>query len=151
MSQAAFIDANVPLYAAGRAHRLKSPCVEILGLVADHPEALLTDAEVLQEILHRYLAPERWAAGQAVLAAFAALMAGRTVPVTAEDVVAAGRLAVQAPGVGSRNLVHASVMNRVGCKRVVSADRDFDRIPGLIRLDPALAGDWAGTLGPARR
>jgi predicted nucleic acid-binding protein len=137
MSPAAFIDANVPIYAAGRPHPLKAHCVDVLALAAEHPERFITDAEVLQELLHRYLAPERWQAGAPVLAAFASLMAGRTEPVIAQDVMAAAKLAGEAPGVSARDVLHAAVMVRVGCHRVISADRDFDRIPGLQRLDPA--------------
>ena len=51
-----FLDTNVPIYAAGRPHALKKPCAQILMLVAERPHAFLTDAEVLQELLHRYLA-----------------------------------------------------------------------------------------------
>ena len=52
MSRALFIDANVPIYAAGREHRYKDPCGRILMMVAEHPEAFVTDAEVLQELVH---------------------------------------------------------------------------------------------------
>lgn len=55
-----FLDANVPIYAAGRPHALKEPCVEVLTRVAERPQAFITDAEVLQELLHRYLALGRW-------------------------------------------------------------------------------------------
>ena len=60
MSPAAFIDANVPIYAAGREHPYKSPCADILRMVAENPQAFITDAEVLQELVHRYLAQGRW-------------------------------------------------------------------------------------------
>ena len=63
MSPAAFIDANVPIYAAGREHPYKSPCADILRMVAENPQAFITDAEVLQELVHRYLAQGRWALG----------------------------------------------------------------------------------------
>ncbi len=39
MSPAAFLDANVPIYAAGRPHSLKEPCARILLLVAERPQA----------------------------------------------------------------------------------------------------------------
>ncbi len=48
MSRPTFLDANVPIYAAGRPHRLKEPCAQVLMLAAERPEAFLTDAEVLQ-------------------------------------------------------------------------------------------------------
>ena len=56
MNPVVFIDTNVPIYAAGRAHPLKEPCARILLLVAEHSQAFVTDAEVLQELQHRYLA-----------------------------------------------------------------------------------------------
>jgi len=142
MSPAAFVDANVPIYAAGRTHALKAPCAEILALVAEAPARFVTDAEVLKELLHRYLTPERWEAGAPVLAAFTTLMAGRIEPVRAEDVAAAAKLAARSPGVSARDLVHAAVMGRLGCAEVISADRDFDRVPGIKRLDPMEVAAW---------
>ncbi len=49
------IDANVPIYAAGRTHPLKGPCASVLQLVAETPARFRTDAGVLQELLHYYL------------------------------------------------------------------------------------------------
>lgn len=52
MSPAAFIDTNLPIYAAGRPHSLKNPCAQILllwgrGRLAcssrSHPGSRLTD------------------------------------------------------------------------------------------------------------
>lgn len=55
MSPPVFLDASIPIYAAGRAHPLKDPAVRLVAFVADHPDAFVTDVEVLQELLHRYL------------------------------------------------------------------------------------------------
>ena len=41
------------------------------------------------------------------------------------------------PGIASRDAVHAAVVVVHGLEGIVSADRDFDRIPGLRRYDPA--------------
>jgi len=41
-------------------HPLKEPCKQVLHLAARYPGAFFTDAEVLQEMLHRYLALKRW-------------------------------------------------------------------------------------------
>ena len=67
MSPPVFLDANVPIYAAGREHPLKAPCVRVLELAAERPYDFVTDAEVLQELLHRYLAQRLWPAGRAVV------------------------------------------------------------------------------------
>ena len=114
MSPAVFIDANVPIYASGGDHPLKEPCAHILRGVAQDPRPFATDSEVLQELLHRYLALERWELGREVLRAFAETMHGRIEPVHAEDVLTASELADRYPGVSSRDLVHAAVMQRMG-------------------------------------
>jgi len=139
----AFLDANIPTYAAGRDHPLKEPCSRVLRLAAAHPDRFVTDAEVLQELLHYYLARGAGRAGCEVVLAFAELMAGRTEPVLAEDVVRACRLAAEvAWGIPARDLLHAAVMERVGAVEVISADRDFDRLNFLRRLDPTEVASW---------
>ena len=65
MIPVAFIDANVPIYAAGREHPYKEPCAATFILVAEH---------------------------------------------------------------------------------IISADTDFDRLPGITRLDPMLIGGWGSSL-----
>jgi predicted nucleic acid-binding protein len=49
-----FIDSNVPMYLVGAPHPHKRDARQVLeGLIADSVR-LVTDAEVFQEILHRY-------------------------------------------------------------------------------------------------
>lgn len=35
-----------------------------------------------------------------------------------------------------------AVMQRLGARRIISADTDFDRIEGTDRLDPARIEEW---------
>ena len=142
MNPAVFIDANVPIYAAGGDHPYKEPCARILRMAAVDPQPFVTDSEVLQELMHRYLALNRWSLGLEVLRAFAEALHGRIEPVHAEDVLAAAELADRHPGVSARDLVHTAVMQRLGAGRVISADTDFDRLEGVERLDPARVGQW---------
>ncbi len=142
MSPPTFIDANVPMYAAGGAHRYRAPAREVLGLAALHPRSFMTSVEVLQELLHRYLSPEQWAAGREVLEGFATLMRSRVEPVFAQDVEAAIALAEEHQRINSRDLVHVAVMRRLGLEWIVSADRHFDEIPGVTRLDPGEIDEW---------
>ena len=93
MNPAAFLDANVPIYAVGRDRPPKKSCSRILRMVADDPRPFVTDSEVLQELLHRYLSPGRWALGPEVVRSFAEAMQGRIAPVHAEDVILASELA----------------------------------------------------------
>ena len=78
-----FIGANVPVYAAGREHHYREPCIRVLAAVSGNPEAFVTDAEVFQEIMHHYRRMERWEAGQVVVESFAAMMQGGMSPVSA--------------------------------------------------------------------
>ena len=142
MSPAVFVDANVPIYAAGRSHAYKEPCSRVLTLAAENPQAFITDSEVLQELMHRYLASGRWVQGREVVLAFAEIMEGRIEPVLAEDVLSAAGAADRHAGVSSRDLVHAAVMQRLGSTHIVSADTDFDHLPGIERLDPSRIGEW---------
>ena len=142
MSPAAFIDANVPIYAAGRSHALKEPCIEVLLLAADHPRAFVTDAEVFQELLHRYLALRRWPQGREVFQRFSVLMQGRVEAIQAADVQRAAGLADSNEALGGQALLHAAVMQRLSVSRIISADAGFDRLPEMERLDPAKADEW---------
>ncbi len=146
MSPAAFIDANVPIYAAGRAHGLKAPCVRILMLAAGHPEAFVTDAEVLQELLHRYLALKIWSDGREAFDRFSEIMRDRVESILESDVKYASKLADDHSDSSARDLLHVSVMHRRGLHRIISADKDFDRLPGIERLDPAQFEEWKGTV-----
>lgn len=150
MNRAVFIDANVPIYAAGREHRYKESCGRILMMVAEHPWAFVTDAEVLQELVHRYVASGRWRLGREVLENFAELMHGRVEPVYGEDIRRAGQFADGHPGVSARDLVHLAVMQRLGVSRIVTADTDFDRLPEVDRLDPVDVDGWGSAITAPR-
>lgn len=151
-----FVDANVPTYAAGREHPLKEPCKEILELVASYPRMFCTDAEVLQELLHRYLSLRRWPEGKQIISDFATLMRGSVEAVHDEDVLLGVELVDQLLdssnsgtnisefGLEARDLLHVAVMMRTGSSRIVTADKDFDGLgsKGIERLDPAEFKHW---------
>ena len=146
MSPAAFIDTNVPIYAAGRAHPLKEPCIQVLLLAAEHPQAFVTDAEVLQELLHRYLSLHIWPHGREAFLRFSELMQERVEAVQAVDVHNAACLADTHEELGGRDLLHAAVMQRLGLRHIISADTGFDRLPEMERLDPARVAEWQSSV-----
>ena len=49
-----FVDANVLMYVVGGAHPNKDRALSALEVAVSRGERLVTDAEVLQELLHRY-------------------------------------------------------------------------------------------------
>jgi predicted nucleic acid-binding protein len=58
-------------------------------------------------------------------------------PVTIEDFLLATQLHSQYVALQARDSLHLAIMQRQGIFHIISADRHFDGIPGLIRLDPA--------------
>lgn len=138
-----FVDANIPFYAFGRPHPLKQPCIDVLALIAAHPAVFVTDAEVMQELIHRYLALNLWSMGRSVFEGFAELMRGRIEPMYASDVEHAAGLVARHPGLSARDLIHIAVMERLGLDRIVTVDQGFNRVATLIRLDPVDSATWS--------
>ena len=99
--------------------------------------------------MHRYMASGRWTLGREVVRAFAEAMRGRVEPVQGEDAILATEWADRHPGVSTRDLVHAAVMQRLGVSRVISADTGFDRLEDIERLDPARIEEWEDSLPAA--
>ena len=54
-----FIDSNIPMYLVGAEHPNKAVATGLLERAVIEGEALVTDAEVFQELLHRYSAIDR--------------------------------------------------------------------------------------------
>ena len=69
-----FIDANIPMYLVGAAHPHKQDAARLLEHAAAAGECLVTDVEVLQEILHRYTAIDRRGAIQDAFDAMSAVL-----------------------------------------------------------------------------
>ena len=129
------------MYAAGVPHEFKQPSIDVLDLAAKS-ETLITDAEVFQELLHRYLAQRRWPAMRQSVTDFFQLMSGRIQPMLDVDVELACGLANQYARLAARDLIHIAIMERVGSTRIVTADAAFDDIQGIERLDPARVEEW---------
>jgi predicted nucleic acid-binding protein len=53
------VDSNIPMYLVGAPHAHKSDARRLLEKVVSERQSLVTDAGVLQEILHRYVAIDR--------------------------------------------------------------------------------------------
>lgn len=128
-----FIDSNVPMYLVGSAHPHKADARRLLEAALSARERLVTSAEVLQEILHRYVAIDR---RDAIQPAFDALLGvvDEVFPVTADDVQRAKTIVQGQPGRSARDALHAAVMERADVTRIMSFDRGFDALPGLSRL-----------------
>ena len=127
-----FVDSNVPMYLVGAAHPHKADAIQLLESAISAAESLVTSAEVLQEILHRYVAIGR---RDAIQAAFDALrgVVDDIVPIEASDVERARALASGLADLSARDALHAAVMQRHGIERIMTFDRGFDLVPGIRR------------------
>ena len=111
------------------------------------PDLFWTDAEVLQELLHRFRRSDSWTANRARVEQFAALMEDRVEPLLDVDVLQATALVDRYPRLSARDLVHLAVMNRLGITTVISGDAEFDTVAGLRRLDPRAIATWRHEVG----
>jgi len=127
------VDSNVPMYLVGVAHPHKVDAQRALERLVSEDERLVTDAEVLQEILHRYHAIDR---ADAIQPAFDAVLGvvDDVLAVEREDAENARDVLLGRWSLSARDALHVAVMQRHGIERVLSFDRGFDQIPGIERL-----------------
>jgi len=127
------IDSNIPMYLVGASHPRKSDAQRWLEKLVSERHRLVTDAEVLQEILHRYVAINR---RDAIQPAFDALL-GIVDQVLAVDRAVAERAKEIVLGhrhMSARDAVHLAVMEQHGVERILTFDSGFDGFPGITRL-----------------
>ena len=127
------IDANVPMYLVGPAHPHKTDAQRVLEKAVSDRERLVTDAEVLQEILHRYAAIDR---RDVIQAAFDALLS-IVDEVFAVDLAAVERAKTIVLGrrkLSARDALHLAVMEQHDVERILTFDRAFDGHPGIARI-----------------
>ena len=127
------VDVNVPMYLVGADDALKQRARAIAERAIEAREHLVTDAEVFQEILHRYVAIRRPDAIEPCTLALLALV-DQVFPIELEDVRRASSL-VRASPLAARDALHVAIMQRHGIDRIMSFNRAFDGIPGLTRLE----------------
>ena len=128
-----FVDSNIPMYLMGAAHPHKTESQVILERLIAAGERLVTDAEVLQEILHRYTAiSKREAIGPALQVTLD--IVDEVIPIGKAEVLRAGEIVQSRVSMSARDAIHIAVMERHGIRSIFSFDGDFDRWPGLQRI-----------------
>jgi predicted nucleic acid-binding protein len=127
------VDSNIPMYLVGAPHPHKTDAVRLLERALAEGERLVSDAEVLQEILHRYVAIRRQ---DAIQPAFDALVSvvDEIFPVTETDAQRAREIVLGSPLLSARDAVHVAIMEHHGVRSVLSFDAGFDGVPGISRI-----------------
>ena len=135
MTDSIFLDANIFMYAAGSTHPYKAPCLQILAPVETEKLTAVTSSEVLQELLYRYSHLQLTDKGIHLCRRILDFPM-QILPVTAADVQRATEILETSPGIKSRDAVHAATMLNNNVKDILTADKHFEQIPSLNRLDP---------------
>ena len=128
-----FIDSNIPMYLVGAPHPHKIDAQRALEQAVARKNRLITDAEVLQEILHRYRALNRLDAIQPALNALLGVV-DHVYPVEEQDILQAKDILLGTPRLSSRDALHVSIMRRHRIVEILSFDLGFDGLPGITRL-----------------
>jgi predicted nucleic acid-binding protein len=127
------VDSNIPMYLVGGPHPHKTDAQRLLETVLNERQRVVTDAEVLQEILHRYASISRW---DTIQTAFDALfgIVDDVLPVDRGAVERAKEIIFGHRRLSARDAIHVAIMERHGIERILSFDSGFDGLPGLTRL-----------------
>lgn len=121
------------MYLVGAAHPLKTNSQVLLERLIAEGQRLVTDAEVLQEILHRYTAIERRDAIRPALQITLDIV-DDVITIDKADVLRAGEIVQNRVSMSARDALHIAIMERYGIQSILSFDGDFDRWPGLQRI-----------------
>lgn len=128
-----FVDSNVPMYLVGAPHPHKADAQRLLERLIAEEERLVTDAEVLQEILHRYVAIRR---RDAIQPAFDALLrvVDEVFPIDSAIVERAKAIVLGTTSLSARDALHLAVMEGQYVDRILTFDEGFDAFPGVTRI-----------------
>lgn len=123
------------MYAAGKESPQRLPCQRFLEkLVAGEGPTACTDAEVLQEILHRYSNLKVPEIGFQIFDAVSQL--GLPILSVTDRSMAEARMLLEThPSLSTRDCVHLGVMREHGVEEVLSYDRGFSEVSWVKRLE----------------
>ena len=121
------------MYLVGAPHAHKSDAQHLMEKLVSERRRLVTDAEVLQEILHRYTSLRR---REAIQPAFDSLLG------VVDEVFSVDRSMVERakditqghPALSARDAVHIAIMQAYGIEQILSFDSGFDDFPGVLRI-----------------
>ena len=128
-----FVDSNIPMYLVGDAHPHKADAQRLLERLISDGQRLVTDAEVLQEILHRYTAVNRH---DSIQPAFDAVLAvvDEVLTIDKATVHKAKEITLGRRRISARDAIHLAIMDQHGIEQILSFDSGLDEFPGITRI-----------------
>ncbi len=127
------VDSNVPMYLVGAEHPHKVDARRLLERAIAENRRLVTDAEVLQEILHRCVVIDRRDAIQPCFDVVLEVV-DEVLPIDLEIAQRAREILIGHPDLTARDAIHFAVMREHGIEEILTFDRHFDGLPGITRL-----------------
>jgi uncharacterized protein len=127
------IDSNVPMYLIGSPSPQKTDTQRLLEKLVSERQRLVTDAEVFQEILHRYTLVNR---RHDIQPAFDALLnvVDEVFAIDRSIIERAKQIVLGYQRLSARDAVHLAIMEQHRIARILTFDTDFDGFPGITRL-----------------
>ena len=132
-SDAIFVDANVFTYTAGRPHPLREPCRLALKTALDMKARVVTDSEVLQEILYRYFSIKSPMVARTVYRATVDIC-DEILPIAEKHTARALELLLHYAHLSPRDALHIAAMEDRGLRHILSTDGDFDNVKEVQRI-----------------
>lgn len=136
------IDTSIFMYSRGKDHRYKKPCTSLVLSLGDGSFAQkcgkpVIDSELFQEVLYRYSLINKWDIAVSLLQDIYILEMD-ILPVGSEEIEKMIELTVnyKDKDISPRDIVHVAVMMTNNIKKIISTDKDFDRIDEIQRIDP---------------
>jgi uncharacterized protein len=130
-----FVDAAVLMYAAGAEHPYRSSCRAIVEAIRDGEVDATTSVEVVQELVHRFVSIGRSDLARDLSKEALALFAP-VLPITHAVMRRVPDLVARYPTLDARDLVHVATCIHEGINEIISADRGYDPVTEVRRIDP---------------
>lgn len=128
------VDSNIVMYLVGADDAMRDAAQTAVVAAHESGAVLVTDAEVYQEILHRYTAIGRPEAIRPCVEVLDRLTA-QVMPVDRAVVTGAIDALAANERLSARDAVHVAVARAHGIERILSFDRGFDAVDDVRRLD----------------
>lgn len=129
------IDTNIFVYARGTPHPYRGACRRVLAEIQAGRLEANVDTEALQEVMHVYWYRKRLERGLEYLDRLFAIFPS-PFPVTGTTISKAREVLAACTGLDPRDAIHAAIVLNHSLEAIISADRAFDEVSEIKRLDP---------------
>ena len=121
------------MYLVGAPHPRKIDAQRLVERLIAERQRMVTDAEVLQEILHRYASLNRYHDIQPAYDVILKVV-DEVLPIDRHTLERAKQIVLGYRRLSARGAVHLAVMQQHGIGQILSFDSGFDGFPGVTRL-----------------